>query len=79
MRRDGRGVCRFTELRLCEDAYRKFDKTWVVQIIMLQGCERGSGIYDNVMVWVRMGVNVGQGKKEHQNTKKNKDKRSITF
>lgn len=54
MRWGGRGVCRFTGLRLCDDAYRKFDKTWVEQIIMLQGCERGSGIYDNVMAWVSM-------------------------
>lgn len=52
MRRGGRGVCRVTGLRLCEDTYRKVDKTRVVQIIMLQGCERGSGVYDSVTAWV---------------------------
>lgn len=52
MRRGGRGACRFTGLRLCEDTYRKVDKTRVVQIIMLQGCERGSSVYESVMAWV---------------------------
>lgn len=52
VRRGGRGACRFTGLRLCEDTYRKVDKTRVVQIIMLQVCERGSGVYDSVTAWV---------------------------
>lgn len=52
MRKGGKGVCRFRGLRFCEDTYRKVDKMWVVQIIKLQGCERGSGIYDSVMAWV---------------------------
>lgn len=76
MRRGGRGVCRFRGLRLCEDTYRKVDKTWVVQIIVLQGCERGSGFYDRVTAWVS---SMWAGKERHQNTKKNKDKRGITF
>lgn len=52
MRRGGRGACRFTGLRLCEDTYSNVDKTRVVQIIMLQVCERGSGVYDSVTAWV---------------------------
>lgn len=52
MRRGGRGVCRFTGLRSCEDTYRKVDETRVVQILMLQGCERGSGVYDSLTAWV---------------------------
>lgn len=70
VRRGGRGACRFTGLRLCEDTYSNVDKTRVVQIIMLQVCERGSGVYDKCDV---MG---GKGKKDTR-TKKNKDKRGI--
>ncbi len=68
VKRGGRGACRFTGLRLCEDTYRKVDKTRVVQIIMLQGCERGSGVYDSVT-----------GKERHQNKEKQGQKRYKDF
>lgn len=70
MRRGGRGACRFTGLRLCEDTYRKVDKTRVVQIIMLQGCERGSGVYDSVT----HGWNGWKGKKKTPEQRKTRTK-----
>jgi len=76
VRRGGRGACRFRGLRLCEDTHRKVDKTWEVQIIVLQGCERGSGCDDRVTAWVEW-ESMWTGKERHQNTKENKDKRGI--
>lgn len=78
MRKGGRGVCRFRGLRFCEDTYRKVDKTWVVQIIMLQGCERGSGIYESVTAWVEW-VSMWTGKERPEHKEKQGQKRYKDF